>query len=148
MELVVDTNILISAIIKSKKSRSLLCSSSLLLYAPEDLIAEMFTHEEKICALSGITPNDLMQLAAFFLGKITLVPEELFKESEQEAISLVTHPEDIPFAALALHKKIGLWTDDKALRKQSMTKLVIWSTDSLLKASLKINCLISANRII
>ena len=123
MEIVVDTNILISSLIKSVRIRELICSQKLILYAPEHIIAECLRHKTEIIDLAGIEIYDFNKLIAILLGKINIVPEEEFKLFIKEALKLVTHPEDAPFIAVALAMNIPLWTDDKALKQQSIVKI-------------------------
>ena len=48
MELVVDANILFSALIKSGITRELMVNDEILLYTPEYLIKELFEHIEEL----------------------------------------------------------------------------------------------------
>lgn len=48
MELVIDTNIVFSAIVKNSVSRFLLLNPNLILYSPEGLISEIEEHKEEI----------------------------------------------------------------------------------------------------
>ena len=98
MELVVDTNVLISAIIKSSKSRELLCSQKLVLFAPEHIISESLSNKEEIIGKAGISESEFNELLAILLSKINL--------------------------ALSIAKNIPLWSNDKELKEQSLVKVL------------------------
>ncbi len=126
-----DTNCLISALIFPGKSRELICSFGFSLYAPEEIIKETLTHKEEIIKKSGISEDDFTLLINILLSKIKIIPETEFKLFKGNVSSLVKHPEDAPFMALALSKNIPLWSDDKALKQQSVVK--VFSTKELIK---------------
>ncbi len=130
MELVVDSNCLISALIRDGKSRELICSANLRLFAPDNLIIEISKHKKEILQRSGISEEDFSMLLMVLLSCVRVIPEVEFKSCKERAKKLVTHPEDIPFIALALAKQIPLWTNDKGLRKQSVIRT--FSTSELL----------------
>jgi|SRR3989344_2575096 len=131
MELVIDSNCLISALIKSGKSRELICSSKLILYSPEHILYETSKHKEDIISKSGITKEDFDILFAVLTLRIKTIPESEFIKFKEKAKNLVTHPEDEPFMALALQKDIPIWSDDKDLKYQSIVK--VYSTSELIK---------------
>ncbi len=131
MELVIDSNCLISALIKSGKSRELICSSKLILYSPEHILYETLKHKEEIINKARITKEDFDILFAILTLRIKTIPESEFIKFREKAKSLVTHIEDAPFMALALQKNIPIWSDDKELKYQSV--VTIYSTSELIK---------------
>ena len=124
MDLVVDTNCFISALIRSGKSRELICSLGLSLCAPEELLEEVCAHKAEIIRKSGITKADFDILVSILLSNIEIVPEEEFGDLKEVAKSLVKHPEDSPFMALAISKNIPIWSDDKALKEQPNVRVL------------------------
>ena len=131
MEIVVDTNVLISALIRSAKTRELICSPKLILYAPKYILSECLSHKTEIINKSGINQYDFVDLVTILLSNIHIIDDKEFDHLMDEAEKLVKHQEDSPFMALALFKNISLWTDDKGLREQKKVK--IFSTSELLK---------------
>jgi len=131
MEFVIDTNCLVSALIVSGKSREIICSIKLSLYAPEELLSETIAHKEEIVVKSRLTSSDFDILVNVLLSNISVIPMDEYKHLKEEALALVKHPEDAPFIALSLSKKIPLWSDDKALKEQSVVK--VYSTSELLE---------------
>ena len=131
MELVIDTNCLISALIFPGKSRELICSLKLSLFAPEEIINETLVHKEEIVSKSKISEEEFNLLINILFSRITIIPLITFESLKQKAKSLVTHSEDTPFMALALSKKLPIWFDDKALKQQSVIK--IFTTEEIIK---------------
>jgi len=74
MKLVVDTNCLISALIRDGKTRELICSSQMKLYAPEYIISETANHKLEILKKSGIENNDFELLIKILLSQIIIIP--------------------------------------------------------------------------
>ena len=130
MKLVVDTNCLISALIREGKTRELICSSQIKLYAPEHIISETANHKLEILKKSGLENKDFELLINILLAQITIIPKQEFQECKEEALKLVTHSEDSLFIALAIHLQIPLWSNDEDLKLQKIVK--IYSTKELL----------------
>lgn len=131
MELVVDTNILISALIKSGKCRELIIISDFDFYAPENLITETLNHKEGIKSRSSLDETSFNQIIGLLSSRINIIPEKEFRKFNREASKLVKHPEDTPFIALSLSRNIPLWSDDKGLKEQNKVK--VYSTTELLR---------------
>ena len=131
MELVVDTNVFISAIIKSSKTRELLCSPKLTLFAPEHIILESLSNKEEILSKAGITDSEFAELLAILLSKINIFSKEEFYYLIDKALEIVKHEEDAPFLALSLAKNIPMWSNDKELKEQSLVR--VFSTEELIE---------------
>ncbi len=125
MELVIDTNIVFSAIVKNSVSRFLLLNPNITLYSPEGLISELEEHKEEIREKSRLSENRYNELMAILLSKIKLVPIEYIAPFLKEALEFSPDKDDSPFLALCLAKGIPLWSNDKPLKeKQSVVKVL------------------------
>ncbi len=132
MELVIDTNIVFSAIVKNSVSRQLLLNPEFILYSPEGLISELEEHREEIREKSKLSEKRYDELMAILLSKIKLVPKESIAPFLKEALEFSPDKDDSPFLALCLAKGIPLWSNDKPLKeKQSFVKVL--STNELFK---------------
>ncbi len=130
MELVIDTNIVFSAIVKNSVSRYLLLNPDLILYSPEGLISELEEHREEIMGKSRLDEKRYDELMAILLSKIKLVPKEYIAPYLKEALGFSPDKDDSPFLALCLARGIPLWSNDKLLKeKQSIVK--VFSTSEL-----------------
>ncbi|MEW6499155.1 MAG: PIN domain-containing protein [Cyanobacteriota bacterium] len=65
------------------------------------------------------------------MSKIKLVPKEEIAPFLKRALELSPEQEDAPFLALSLAMRIPLWSNDKALKKQSTVR--VFSTEELSK---------------
>ncbi len=131
MELVVDTNGVISALLKAAKSREIICSPKCKLYAPEQMVTEVLHHKEEIMEKAGIAESEWEELQPIVFSNMTMVSEKEFKHKKEQAEKLAKHPEDTPFLALFLAKDIPLWSNDKDMKQQSTVKVM--STEDLVK---------------
>ena len=131
MELVVDTNVIFSAIVRNSVTRILLLNPNLILYSPEGLISELDEHKEEIRAKSKLNEKRYDELMAVLLSKIKLEPKETIAPFLKEALEFSPDKDDSPFLALGLAKGISLWSNDKPLKQQSFVKVL--STAELFK---------------
>ncbi|MBI5036831.1 hypothetical protein HZC09_05815 [Candidatus Micrarchaeota archaeon] len=129
MELVVDTNIAIAAIMRNGTTRNLVLSGLLKLCSVERLGAEIAKYREYMIEKTGLEPSEIDKSAKMILSKIELVPESAYESDSKEAKSMTPDIDDWPFLALALHENCGLWSNDKKLRRQKKVK--VYSTPDL-----------------
>ena len=123
IEVVVDTNIIISALLTPGKVRRVLLHPKIRPHAPKRVIDETIGHAAKISRYTGISEAALKPLLEKALPLwITThdertIPEET-KEKARELIGDVD-PYDWPFAALAMDLGVPLWTGDRGLLELS-----------------------------
>ncbi|MBI2145272.1 hypothetical protein HYU18_03015 [Candidatus Woesearchaeota archaeon] len=75
MKLVIDTNIVISALIKDSKSREMITSGKLELVSPDFVLSEIRKYESHICTKSGLLNEEFEVLMALIFQKITIHKE-------------------------------------------------------------------------
>jgi predicted nucleic acid-binding protein len=121
MRIVVDTNIVFSAILNSdsKIGRIILQPKNRFnFYSTEQLSREIDEHKDKIKKISNFTDYELNRVINLIINKIRFInPKLIPKESYNLAVSL-THDIDIDdteFVALTEHIKGKLWSGDKEL---------------------------------
>ncbi len=131
MELVVDTNVLISALVKPSNSRILLCHPRIILFAPEHLLEEIERNKGAILKKSKISESRFRELLASLLSNISLVKADEFRGFLKQALKIAQHPEDSPFLALALAYNIPVWSNDKGFKRQPAVK--VFSTRELIE---------------
>ncbi len=134
MQLVVDTNILLSGLLKPAATQKLLLSPNNILFLPEYSLREVEKHAEELTKRMEITRKDFEILLFSLLRNVKLVPEEEYNSFKTQAISLCPegHEDDWPFLALALKLGIPLWSQDSALKKQS--KVTVYTTTELMQS--------------
>ena len=121
MKIVVDTNIVFSAILNSQSwiGQILLHSDeSIKFYSPHFLQVEIQNHFIKIKGITKLTDYELHELIDIIYTKIHFISEEFIpKETLLIADNLTNDVDfdDVMFVALALHLNCELWTGDKSL---------------------------------
>jgi len=120
MKIIIDTNIIFSALLSKTTLRKILFLKEYNFYSPNFVIAEIFRHKEKILKFTKSEESDVYEYLNSILKKVNFVNEEIIsRENRQEAFRLCfdIDPKDIPFVALALELNALLWTGDKKLRE-------------------------------
>jgi predicted nucleic acid-binding protein len=120
-KIVVDTNIVFSAILNSgsKIGKIILHSKKhFQFYTCDFLKVELLKHRTKLLKLTKLSPAGLDELEFLILKNISfinegLIPEQTLIETEKELMDIDLN--DTPFVALSKHIKAKLWTGDKAL---------------------------------
>jgi predicted nucleic acid-binding protein len=122
VRLIVDTNVLISALVKKSTVRGLLLNPLFEFYVPEHCIEEIERHVAEISERSGLSDENVYLLLGVLLASVQVVPAErvLKKYKEAEKIMGEIDRDDVPFVALALSfPNDGIWTEDKHFLKQN-----------------------------
>lgn len=121
MKLVVDTNIVFSAILNSQSSigQILLHSrNSIKFYSPGFLKEEIQNHKTKINHFTKLPKNEIDELINLLYSKIHFINEKLIPQEILKIADELNRPidfDDAVFIALAIHLKCKLWTGDKKL---------------------------------
>src|SRR3989344_8057007 len=104
MKFVMDTNILISALIKDSFSRKIILESNFKFLSPDFSLQEIEKYKEEILEKSGITNNDFYTLLYSILDKIEIVKKDEYNYKIKEAEDIIGKIDikDVPFIALAL----------------------------------------------
>jgi len=131
MELVVDANVIISALISSSgKTAEMLFSDKLKLYAPEYLLEEIGKHGKYILEKSGLSPEEMNMLLSLISSNIELISFLDFKKFIKQASKICPDENDTEYFALALKIKCDIWSNDEKLKEQD--KINVYSTKELI----------------
>ncbi len=122
MKLVVDTNIVFSALLNPQSAIEILTTiqDDLIFFAPDLFKEELKRYSSRIAAYSKLGQNNLFIIEALVLSTINFISEELISDqSWRQAISLTQgiDEDDTPFVALGIELNAKLWTGDKILSK-------------------------------
>jgi putative PIN family toxin of toxin-antitoxin system len=121
MKVVVDTNIIFSAILNSQSwiGQILLHSGNLIkFYSPGFLKKEIQNHRRKIKHFSKLPDDEINEIIILLYSKIHFIDETLIPKETLQIADKLTQPvdfDDAVFIALAMHLKCKLWTGDKKL---------------------------------
>ncbi len=127
MHVVLDTNILFSALIKDSTTRKLILEYEGIFLFPEYIFEEAKKYKEEILQKSEMSADDFNKLLALILKKVIIVPYEVLEPYRQEAYELVKNIDinDTLFIACALaYEESIIWSNDSHLKKQSRIKVI------------------------
>ncbi len=121
MKIVVDTNIVFSAILNSSSRIATILlhsGSKLSFYTTEDLLFEIEEHRDKLKKLTSLSDFELSDLISTTIYQIKFidlqsVPFEIYLKSK--VLTADVDIDDTAFVALAEHLNAKLWTGDKVL---------------------------------
>ncbi len=121
MKIVVDTNIVISAMLKANSPISDVLSSpqfDIELLSPYELFLEIFKHKEKIQKYSKLSETELLEAVRIILSNISFVSVKAIEQTHAAKAKELTQGIDIKdwtFVALTLQTQSLLWTSDLKL---------------------------------
>ena len=145
MRIVLDTNIVFSAILNSNSKLSKIIlqpKSKLNFYSTDQLELELAEHWNKLKKISKYSEVDLHKATSLITSRIKfiniqLIPIKLLLKAE--ALTKDSDIDDTEFVALTEHVKGKLWTGDKelirGLRKHKWNKLI--TTEELYQTTIK-----------
>ena len=132
MKLVIDSNIIIAALLRNSTSRNIILNSDFQFLAPDFTLTELKKYEELIMRKGNLTKQQLNVVFNHLFNKIHIQPISEYEELISKAHSMISDSKDVPFLALALAKSVdGIWTEDKHFKEQK--EILIFSTKDLIE---------------
>jgi len=121
MNIVVDTNILISALIKDSVTRKIIVECSENLHAPRYIFDEVDHHLPSIRQKAGLSEETCESILAILARYIALVPNKMVTENISEAKRIMGHIDetDCVFLAAALAINAAVLSDDADFQRQN-----------------------------
>lgn len=131
MKLVVDTNVVISSLLKDSLTRRLITHIDADLYTIWFTREEVTKHNRELLEKGGFSEIALHILLENILHKLVILDDEVVKSKMKEARELMDtiDRKDTPFIAAALATDSDIWSDDKHFEKQR--KIKVWKTRDL-----------------
>ncbi len=132
--LVVDANILLSALIKDGATRSIILLDNHKLYIPSFFFKEFHKHLKEIAIKTKQNQENLLKVLKYLtiLGNIEIIQQEEINPYLEEAKKISPDINDINYFALALKFNCDLWSNDKQLKEQNIIK--VYSTTELINS--------------
>ncbi|MDG5819553.1 PIN domain-containing protein [Natronococcus sp. A-GB7] len=138
MMLVIDANVVISALIADSKTRELIVTLEPDLLTPAFVHDEVESYEDLIVEKSGLEPDRVAQFIDLLFQYIEVVPADDFYPAIERADEAIgdTDPDDVLYLACAIASDGAIWSDDSDFDKQDLvdtysTSDVINSFDTL-----------------
>ncbi len=129
MRLVVDTNVILKALIKDSVVRGMLLRSAHEFVVPEYEIEETKKHLDVVASKSGLTEKEIGSVLDALLVKVEVIPaaKVASKMKDAEAVMPSIDAGDVPFVAACMSARCdGIWSDDKDLKRAH--KVTVWTT--------------------
>src|SRR3989344_6032934 len=104
MKIIVDVNVILSALIRDSTTRKIILNSQFEFYFPEPSLEKIRKYKEYILEKSGLTEEEFKDLMAILFKYIRIVPVEEIEKNWGEAKKIMEHidTEDVVFIATAL----------------------------------------------
>ena len=133
MKFVLDTNVILKALIKNSVVRGILVGSHHEFYVPEYLIQETEKHRDVVARKLGLSEKEIDSVMNLLFASIHVVParEVLTKWKEAERVMGQIDKDDVPFVAAAMSVGCGIWSDDRHLKRQSVVR--VWTTKDVVE---------------
>src|SRR3990167_6660995 len=125
MKLVVDSNIIIAALIKDSVTRKLLTHSNAELFTIKITEQEIKKYKEELCKKAGIDEKTFSLIIEKLYDRMIILDDEIISTKMPEAKKIMDtiDAKDTPFIAAALAIKAAIWSDDKHFQKQNKVKI-------------------------
>lgn len=125
MHILIDSNILISALIKKGFTRDILTNFNVNFLFPEQGLEEIYFYKSEIIKKSKINEKEFYVLLLRLLKYVRLVPIGIFISFKDEANKIIgkIDKDDVLFIAAALALNCVIWSDDKHFKKQKRVEI-------------------------
>ena len=133
MTLVIDTNIIISSLLKQSTNRKILLLPYFNFILPEYAFEEINNHMDKIQKISKLAEDEIKILLSILLENIDIIPNKTIQPAIKKAKEIIGYIDidDVPFVAAALTTlNNGIWTNDKHFKQ--IENIKIWDTKDIL----------------
>jgi predicted nucleic acid-binding protein len=129
MRLVVDANVLLSALIADSMTRRLIVAGNDTLLAPAYIHDEIGRYVSVVVEKTGEDHETVSDLAERLFEHVTVVPREAVLDSLHGAARVMREidPNDALYLATALERDATIWSDDRDFHKQDLVSVVTTS---------------------
>jgi predicted nucleic acid-binding protein len=131
--LVIDANILISALIKEGLTREILTNLRINFICPENALKSIYSYKEDIIRKAEIDEKTFNIILLRLLKYVNLIPLDIINAFREEADKIMgkIHKEDTIFIATALAFNCPIWSNDNHFQKQN--KIKVFATKDMMK---------------
>lgn len=131
MDLVLDANILIAALIKKGITADLIVDEKIHLFAPEFIMDEFQKYRDEIVQKIHRTKEDFEHFLEVIKQRTSFIPFEEIKSFLPQAITISPDPKDVAYIALAIKTGASIWSNDKRL-KNNQNQIPVLATNEIL----------------
>ena len=127
MSIVIDSNILFSALLKDSITRRIILNYNGMFLLPSFVLEEAGKYKELLLNKSGMHKEEFEDLLLNILQKVKIIrTEELkqYRSSAQRIINDIDPDDELIVACAIAHRDNIIWSDDKNLKKQNNVKIL------------------------
>ena len=127
MKIILDVNVILSALIRDSTTKKIILNSQFEFHFPEPSLEKIRKYKGYILEKSGLSEEEFKDLMAILFKYIRIVPTEEIEKNWQEAKKIMENidPEDVVFIATALSINDSvIWSDDRHFEKQDKVKVL------------------------
>ncbi len=127
MKIVLDVNVILSALIRDSATRKIILTSGFNFYFPEPSLHKIMKYKSYILEKSGLSDEDYGKVIATLFKHIKLVPQEEIEGNWDRAKKIMEDidKEDVVFIATALSMPDSvIWSNDKDFGRQDKIKVL------------------------
>lgn len=134
MELIVDANVVISALIADGTTRELIVTIVADLSTPSVIRDEVESHRDRVVERSGLPPDLVTTFMDLLFEFIEVVPTDEFSSRVDEAERAIgdVDPDDVLYLACALARDAAIWSDDSDFAEQDLVP--VYSTADIVES--------------
>ena len=127
MRIVIDTNVIIAALLKDSTVRKLLLERENEFFMPEYALTEIRKYKHEIIARAAVSESSMELVLAAMLRNVQLIPDHHLRRhmlhAEDIMKSIDTHDSPFIAACLAVHAD-GILTFDNHFRQQQVVRVL------------------------
>jgi len=124
VKLVVDANVLFSALIKDGFTGKLFFEERLEIYAPEYLFEEFEEHRGEIMQKTNRGESEFWEVIDILKSRINVVPFSEFERFMERAQKVSPDKDDEVYFAVAFAINGAIWSNDRRLKGQKAVKVL------------------------
>lgn len=131
--IVLDSNIIISALIKDSFIRNILTNFNINFVFPQNGLEEIYSCKKEILKKTNMNEKEFNVLLLRLLKYIQLIPLDILADFRYRAQQIIGQidKDDVIFIATALALNCPIWSDNKHFQKQKEIK--IFTTKNMIK---------------
>lgn len=124
MKIIVDSNRVISSLIKNSTTREILFNKEFQLFAPENIKSEIEKYKEEIIRKSSLSLEEFEVLFSLVIENVIIVPKEKYERYLNELRDTIKDPDDVAYLAVcSLINADGIWSHDPHFKEQDKVKV-------------------------
>lgn len=126
MNIIIDANVLFSALIKDSTTRQIILEYERFFLFPAYIFTELEKHKSELLRKSEMDEKEFYGLLEIIIRKVIIIPDKILIPYKEKAFEIIKDidPDDVLFIACALaYPSSIIWSDDKELKKQSKIRI-------------------------